>query len=239
MDIEIDNAGFSMTLHIDDNEAADIHRPLIKLFDAEAERSRSIVFVGGPPGCGKSVLCAILKSLADEMDAPMLVAPLDGFHLTNERLRELGRLERKGAPDTFDVAAFRERLKKVGRNEPVGWPVYDRSLHEPVDGGLIIRDERLIVVEGNYLLLDRPEWRAAAQQADFTVFIDANRDSLRERVIKRHIRGGRSRDEAERKFEINDAKNIRLVIEESVPADITLCQDANGRYYRVTDDISK
>lgn len=233
MRMDIDNAGFRMTLDIPEEEIERIHRPLLRRFDAGAERGRAIVFVAGPPGSGKSVLCAIWKSLADETGMSMSIAPLDGFHLSNERLREMGMLDRKGAPETFDADAFRERLAKVRGNEPVGWPIYYRNLHEPVEGRLMIRDERVIVVEGNYLLLDRPEWCAAAEYADFTVFIDANRDLLRERVIERHIRGGRSREEAEWKFDANDAVNIRLVFEESVKADITLHQDAEGRYLRI------
>lgn len=79
-----------------------------------SSRDRVILGVAGAPGAGKSTVTAALTAALGE---ECVVVPMDGFHLSNEVLRGLGRRERKGAPDTFDVAGYRALLERLRAQE--------------------------------------------------------------------------------------------------------------------------
>ena len=65
--------------------------------------ARRLIGIAGPPGAGKSTYAA---RMASELGPTAVVLPMDGFHLSQARLIKLGRLDRMGAPDTFDVDGF-------------------------------------------------------------------------------------------------------------------------------------
>jgi len=230
MRLRIINAGLPMDLDVPDEEMARVHRPLIERLVSASRRERVVALVAGAPGSGKSTLCGIWQALADGDGVDLRTVSLDGFHLPNAVLRERGLLSRKGAPETFDLAAATRMLERVKAGEAVTWPVYDRTCHEPVADGTALSTERIVVVEGNYLLLDRPGWRRLREGAALTVMIRPDLKALRERVVARHMRGGMDRPAAERKFDESDWHNILLVERESLPADVTLLQSADGRY---------
>jgi pantothenate kinase len=120
----------------------------------------------------------------------------------------------KGAPQTFDAAGFVESLRRL-RAEPAAtvlWPDFDRAAEATVPEAIRIGPEaRLVVTEGNYLLLDRPWWREVRQLLDEVWYVDAPRDVLRRRLIERQIAGGRRDADAVRHVDDSDLPNAELV----------------------------
>jgi pantothenate kinase len=140
---------------------------------------------------------------------------MDGFHLTNTELEARGIRHRKGAPPSFDAERFVALLERL-RNAPaetVFAPLYSRKRHEPIADALTIGPEvRLVIVEGNYLLLDDPPWDRVAPLLTETWFLDVPVETALERVRARHRRGGCGEREAERKIATNDRPNAELVL---------------------------
>ena len=156
--------------------------------------SRVIVAITGAPGAGKSTLAADLVSALP--NAALL--SMDGFHLPQARLVDLGRRERVGAPDTFDVDGFLDVLRALRRGSAaVVAPGFDREIEEPIPAAITISPSiRFVVVEGNYLLLDSGGWEAAAALFDVTVFVEVEREVRIAGLIARHIRFGKTADAA-------------------------------------------
>jgi pantothenate kinase len=122
----------------------------------------------------------------------------------------------KGAPETFDADGFVRSLRRL-RSEPAAtvlWPDFDRTAEETVPDAISIgRDARLVITEGNYLLLTRPPWRDVSGVLDEVWYLDAPREVLRRRLIDRQLLGGRSQAEAVRHVDESDLKNADLVAE--------------------------
>ena len=163
---------------------------------------RLVVGIVGAPGAGKSTIAAELAPLL-----PAVVLPMDGFHLPQARLVELGRRDRMGAPDTLDVDGFLATLTAVRENldspnfensgHPVLAPGFDRGIEEPVPDALAISPEfPYVLIEGNYLLLDGDGWQRAAELFDLTFFVDVPDDIRIPRLIARHVRFGKSDEDA-------------------------------------------
>jgi pantothenate kinase len=102
---------------------------------------------------------------------------MDGFHLSNRQLRRLGRAERKGAPDTFDVAGYRSLLGRIrAGDEDVYAPVFDRRIEESIAAAVVVPvDVPLVVTEGNYLLLENHGWAPVRRLLDTVWYIDVAR----------------------------------------------------------------
>ncbi len=143
-----------------------------------------------------------------------VVAPLDGFHLSNEALDLSGLRAVKGAPQTFDAESFVGSLRRL-RDEPgatVLWPDFDRAAEETVADAISIGPEaKLVITEGNYLLLDQPWWHDVCGLLDRVWYVDAPRDVLRRRLIERQVAGGRSEEDAVRHVDESDLRNAELV----------------------------
>lgn len=178
--------------------------------DAAAGQARTIVGIAGAPGSGKSTLAA---ELVTRLGPRAALLPMDGFHLPQAILRDLGRRDRMGAPDTFDVAAFASTLAAL-RNPgaTVRAPGFDRTLEEPAPGAVTIEGDRdIVVVEGNYLLLERDGWEGVAAAVDLTLFLELDHDIRLRRLIERHERYGKSA-EAARAWALGpDEANARLI----------------------------
>ena len=183
---------------------------------------RIVVGIAGSPGAGKSTLA---QELVDVHNLDAAVLPMDGFHLPQARLVELGRRERMGAPDTFDVDGFRATLVALRRGfgnsgHSIAAPGFDREREESVPGALNISPEiPCVLIEGNYLLLDSHGWERVAPLLDLTFFVEIDGDVRIERLISRHERFGKSAAQAREWALGPDQFNAQLIETTAARAD--------------------
>ncbi len=190
------------------------------------DAKRFTVALAGPPASGKSTLAEDLRGALEAAGETASVVPMDGFHFDDIILNARGHRARKGAPHTFDVAGFEYLLKRVRAREPdIAIPVFDRSLELSRNAAAIIAAQtRFIVIEGNYLLLDRPQWRDLRQYFDLTIFLKAPVEELERRLVQRWLGFGFDVDYATNWIASNDLPNIAEVLGNSATADITIDQ---------------
>ena len=161
-----------------------------------ARQRRVIIGVTGPPGAGKTTLA---ESIASAFDDAVRI-PMDGFHLADAELRRLGRLDRKGAIDTFDADGYLALLQRLraGPRHVVYAPAFDRDIEQPIAGSIAVPPQtRLVVTEGNYLLDDDEPWPAIGGCLDEVWYVDVPRDECRRRLVARHVEFGKSPGQAE------------------------------------------
>ena len=173
--------------------------------------ARRIIGVTGAPGVGKTTYAVGLVAASE---VPAAYLPMDGFHLADVTLTALGRRDRKGAPDTFDAWGYAALLRRVReeRDHVVYAPGFERDLEQPIAGAVAVPPEaELVVTEGNYLLLDAPEWRAVRAQLDEVVFLVTDEDTRIRRLVARHVEFGKSQAEAEAWVARVDEANASLV----------------------------
>ena len=187
-------------------------------------QGRLFVAIVGAPGSGKSTAAkALYEALSKTHPDEVAILPMDGFYYDDAVLSDMGRLAWKGAPDTFDVGGLRSILQRLKDPEEtrVAVPVFDRALEISRGSARIIAsDVRLILVEGNYLLLKDSPWNLLHPFFDKTIMIDVPEEELRRRLRRRWVRFGLSEDEIRHKLDGNDLPNGRAVIDRSLPADI-------------------
>ncbi len=209
----------------------------------QAAGRRILVMLAAPPGAGKSTLLSFLGRMAEETEGVGRIQTIgmDGFHRRQEYLlnhdtirdgKPIRMVEVKGAPETFDLEALTERVKRVSLGENVGWPVYDRLLHNPVEDAVLVNGD-IVILEGNYLLLDLDGWRELRDFADYTVSVRAGEGMLRERLIARRIKTGVAEDVAARFVDFSDMPNVRLCLSRSMPAGLRLEIDEQGEYREI------
>jgi pantothenate kinase len=190
---------------------------------AASGSARTILAMAGPPGSGKSTLADRLVGLLNDR-APRLaeVLPMDGYHYDDLYLVPAGLRPRKGAPQTFDVGGLYHTLRRLrARDEAeVAVPVFDRSIEIARAGArLIPASVPVIVVEGNWLLLDQSPWDRLRPMFDITVRVDVPEPELRSRLRGRWEGFGLTEAEIIAKLEENDLPNGRLVRDGSVAPD--------------------
>ncbi|AQZ51482.1 nucleoside triphosphate hydrolase [Martelella mediterranea] len=186
--------------------------------------ARRLVAIAGAPGSGKSTLADdLVARLNRRAPGSAAVIPMDGFHLDDGLLKARGTLSRKGAPYTFDVGGLAAMLRRLRANEEdeIIVPLFDRKLEISRAGARAVpRAVPLLVVEGNYLLLDEPGWRELRAIFDLTISLDVPFDVLKQRLLQRWTDMGFAPEAAHAKAYENDLPNARTVIDRSHPADI-------------------
>lgn len=181
---------------------------------------RRLLGITGAPGAGKSTMAELLVAALG--DSAVLVG-MDGFHLAQSELHRLGRQDRKGAPDTFDAAGFVALLRRLrAADEPVVYaPRFDRSIEEAVAGAVPVpRHVPLVVTEGNYLLLGDDAWAGVRRLLDDCWFIEPGQAERIERLIARHVRYGRSPQDARARSLGSDQRNAEIVAATAEGADL-------------------
>jgi len=207
---------------------------------ARAAKGRYLVAIAGVPAGGKSVFTALMVRVLRALEPPFGVAAfgLDGYHFPNAWLDSHpapsgdGTLRRyKGAHFTFDAVRLAADLGRLrAGDEAVALPAYDRRLHDPVEGAIVVQpSDRLVVVEGNYLLYREGAWARVCDSFGLRLFLDLPPGVNRERMLARHVRGGRSREDAIAHFERTDGPNTELVAATRPEADIVVRLDAGYR----------
>lgn len=183
---------------------------------------RLMVGIAGSPGSGKSTAAALL---AERFGGEAALVPMDGFHLANEQLAALGRRDRKGAPDTFDADGYVALLERCRRSygadgRIVYAPRFVREIEESHGSAIAVPPSaRLVITEGNYLLLDRRPWSELGEVLDVRYHFAVDQDVRRERLIARHILFGKSPDDARAWSLGPDEANAVLIEAAAVRAD--------------------
>ena len=188
--------------------------------------SRTIVAVAGPPGSGKSTFSKKLSDALNRSSAGLSsVVPMDGFHYDDCVLEQKGLKSRKGSPPTFDVGGFEVLLKRLKTNEEreIAVPVFDRELELSRAAARIVpQTVRIIVAEGNYLLLKEIPWSSLGTFFDCSVFILEDRALLEKRLLGRWMSHGFTEVEALSKVRHNDLPNVDVVYSLSATADVVV-----------------
>jgi pantothenate kinase len=187
---------------------------------------RVIVAVAGPPGAGKSTLAEVLvNALNTRAPCAAEIIPMDGFHYDDAVLAGWDLLAQKGAPQTFDIGGFASLLERLRKNveKTIAVPVFDRGAELSRAAARVVSSgTRILVVEGNYLLLEIPAWSRLRSFFDLTVMLKEDRATLRKRLIARWISYGFDQAGATAKAVGNDLPNADLVLLNSVSADVEI-----------------
>ncbi|MBI4026810.1 MAG: nucleoside/nucleotide kinase family protein [Verrucomicrobia bacterium] len=186
--------------------------------DAAVERARLLLGKGrrllglvGKPGSGKSTLA---KLAAERLGAKARLVPMDGYHLSNKVLRELGRAKRKGAVDTFDALGYTMLLKRI-RNEPhsiIYHPVFHREIEESITAeGVVSPDVDLVISEGNYLLHPQDGWGGVRELLDESWYVEVDDEVRVKRLIQRRLGLGNTMEEAVAWTTGSDEVNAQII----------------------------
>ena len=189
---------------------------ILEKTNQDGRQRRYMLGITGSPGSGKSTLSALLVDEVNKRANKIVCAlvPMDGFHMRNSKLIELGLRELKGIPDTFEAENFVNLLGELAAvpRKPVSCPAFDRSIEEPVENAISVSTEQsVLVIEGNYLLLQKAPWDKIHGLLDEVWFIEANEATILPRLIERHIAGGKTMDGALDKVNSTDLPNARLI----------------------------
>lgn len=185
-------------------------------------KGRAVLGITGPPGSGKSTLASALLSALGPQAAHL---PMDGFHLADAQLDRLGLRDRKGTPETFDVDGYVATLSRL-RDDPdrtLYAPGFERDLEQPIAAAIAIPPSaRLIVTEGNYLLLPDGGWEHVRPLLAEVWFVEVDDDVRRERLVRRHVEFGKSPEAARAWVERVDEPNARVVAATRDRADLVV-----------------
>jgi pantothenate kinase len=227
----------------------------------QCENRTYLVAVAGPPGSGKTTIAEKVvnilnteQSFHNEEHKPKTTfatcISIDGFHYSRGVLDEFLNKEeaylRRGAPWTFDIDAILKFIKRVrlfaNRKYPariehseeiILAPSFDHSIKDPVPNSIPLEpDVRVVVFEGNYLLLNEGRWQEIPSFMDLTIFVDVDLEETRSRIAKRHVASGIEPNliEAYNRVDKNDYLNGKLVKEKSMCADIVVLSVFDSEY---------
>jgi pantothenate kinase len=189
---------------------------------------RAILGITGSPGAGKSTLAEHLVRDLNGSGAPWVAhVPMDGFHLADAELDRLGLRDRKGAPDTFDAAGYAALLARLREethaDDTVYAPGFERVLEQPLAGAIPVPPAaRLVITEGNYLLLDTGAWSRVRPLLDEVWFCDLPEPERIRRLVARHERFGKTHQEAQAWVSRSDQPNAELVATTRGRADLVV-----------------
>ena len=192
------------------------------------EKSSERVLIGiiGKPGAGKSTLS---KFLMGKLPKDLVtVVPMDGYHLSNKVLKDLKRSDRKGAPDTFDVAGFVSLVKRIRseQTQNIYYPIFDRAIEESIAAqGVVTSATKVVIIEGNYLLHDEGGWEVLNDLLDESWMVDVDDDKRISRLISRHIAYGKDPEAAKAWAKGTDEVNAKLIERGRTRADFVVAID--------------
>ena len=245
--LKMDVNGLTQEVKFSTAAIENVFKPFLrKLTDLQGMMDRKVVaFLAAPPATGKTTLTQFLEQLSREdiMLTNVRALSMDGFHypakyLKANKIMHDGRLillnDIKGAPETFDVDSLQIKLREV-RQEGTDWNIYDRTIHDVVENVLSVEDD-IILVEGNYLLLEETRWTNIRVLADYAVFIEAKPEMLKERLINRKMRGGLTREAAEDFYFNSDGRNVLRVLNNSAMANETWQLQPDGDFSKIYDE---
>ena len=181
--------------------------------------SRTVVAIAGAPASGKTTLA---RELAESIPNTAFLS-MDGYHLDNPLLQEKNLLDKKGSPETFDLEGFSTLIARLKEPRDIYCPIFDRQTERTINSAhLISKTIDMVIVEGNYLLLNEPSWVDLRDHWDYSVFLEVDIEIIKQRLLERWLSFGYSRDEALKKAVMNDLPNAQRILENRLNADLVL-----------------
>jgi len=176
------------------------------------------------PGAGKSTLSDQLLNGLRERNIASKIVPMDGFHLDNTVLNQRSLLDRKGAPETFDAAGFVDLVKRLSEaGGDINFPKFDRQKDASIaNADTVYANDRILIFEGNYLLLKDPIWTDLQKYWNATLLLNPGIATLERRLVQRWLDHGLNKDAARQRALHNDIPNAHYVLENSIPAEIQI-----------------
>jgi len=189
-------------------EVEDVYLPLSRLlrlyYEASAglretvggflgERIRPapfVVAVAGSVAVGKSTTARVLRTLIARWPQQPLTALVttDNFLYPNAVLDERGLMDRKGFPESYDRRALLRFVQQVKAGAPqVSAPVYSHLAYDIIPGERqTVQRPDVLILEGiNVLQPDRAGSLALADFFDFSIYVDARPDDIRQWFLGR------------------------------------------------------
>ncbi|MBL7260069.1 nucleoside/nucleotide kinase family protein [Actinoplanes sp. LDG1-01] len=189
-------------------------------------QDRVLIGLTGPPGAGKSTISELLVSGLDEVvPGQVALVPMDGYHLAQSAIERMGLADIKGAPETFDGAGYVALLQRLRAESDttVYAPEFRRELDDAVAAAIAVPPRvRVIITEGNYLLLDTPPWIRVRSLLDEAWYVELDDGTRIDRLVERHVRFKDDLATAHRRARGSDQRNADLVARSKERADLVL-----------------
>ena len=248
-DYELTVNGLAQKIRYNPETVEKIFLPLLEKLTAiyRKKNSRVILFLVAPPATGKSTLTLFLEKLSRENEnlIPVQAVGMDGFHYHSDFIKthsvirdgkEIPMSEIKGCPETFDVEKLKQKLTAL-RAGDTNFPIYDRKIHDVIEDAAKV-DGKIILFEGNWLLLKDDAWKNLREFADYSLMIKADLKILKDRLIGRKVQGGFSVEDATAFYEKSDSQNVLRTLNDSAVADETW-QMLDDNDYIISDEGGK
>jgi len=237
-DYQLNVNGHIINAQFDENNIQNIFIPLLQKWThlQKEKKKRILILLAAPPGCGKTTTSLFLEYLSHHVDGitPIQTIGMDGFHRYQDYLdvhyierdhQKILMKEVKGCPETFDVDKFIQKIIETKEHDAF-WPLYNRALHNPEENQVYI-DAQIVLIEGNYLLLNEKPWCDIHQLFDDSLFIEAHPDELKKRLISRKMLGGIPYHQASNFYLQSDGVNVQRVLKHSLKANVHLYMENN------------